>query len=183
MAIMNTICPFCFNKVALTDSYLCPKCSSKIPSGILQTENLLFSIIGVMSSGKTNYITVMLEELNNAKNLNLALSDQNKDTRDHQKENRNRLYEKHTKPERTSSGTLKPQIWLIKKTEPDNILQKISNDRSAYTLIIYDGAGEDYEHLADNPSLCQYIATSKAIMVLIDPTVLRSVKDSLDRDI
>jgi hypothetical protein len=77
MATMKTICPFCFNKVTLTDSYLCPKCNEELPRSIAQTENLLFSIIGVVSSGKTNYITVMLEEFKNASHhLKLSLSDQ-----------------------------------------------------------------------------------------------------------
>ncbi|GHV94003.1 hypothetical protein AGMMS50293_03230 [Spirochaetia bacterium] len=217
MAIMNTICPFCFNKVALTDldcecldghtgtrgtaiefiqqrvkckscnkdiiRFKCPRCNEELPKSILHTENLLFSIIGVSASGKTNYITVMLEELKRASNLQLALYSQNMNTRTHQGENYKVLYENHQKPPPTTPGVLTPpQIWGIKKLE-QNFLQKLSKEVSAYTFIIYDGAGEDQEHIADNPSLCNYIKISKAIMVVIDPMILQSVKNSLSRDI
>jgi hypothetical protein len=82
----------------------------------------------------------------------------------------------------TSSGTQMPQIWGIKKLE-QNFIQKLSKEVSAYTFIIYDGAGEDHEQIAENPSLCKYIAISKAMMVVIDPMILQTVKRSLDRDI
>jgi hypothetical protein len=218
MAIINTICPFCFNKVALTElkcecieghtestgtpieffqqrvkckvkscgkdiiHFRCPRCEAKLPKSILHTENLLFSIIGVSDSGKTNYITVMLEELNKASNLKFALFSQNVETRNHQRANYKELYENHKKPEMTSSGTQMPQIWGIKKLE-QNFIQKLCKEVSAYTFIIYDGAGEDHEQITENPSLCKYIAISKAMMVVIDPMILHSVKRSLDRDI
>ncbi|GHV94002.1 hypothetical protein AGMMS50293_03220 [Spirochaetia bacterium] len=216
MAIMNTICPFCFNKVALTDldcecldghtgtrgtaiefiqqrvkckscnkdiiRFKCPRCNEELPKSILHTENLLFSIIGVSASGKTNYITVMLEELNRASNLQLALYSQNVDTRTHQRENYKVLYENHKKPDATALDQTPPQIWGIKKLE-QNFLQKLSKEVSAYTFIIYDGAGENHEQITSNPSVCKYIEISKAIMVVMDPMILKNVKDSLSPDI
>jgi hypothetical protein len=150
---------------------------------MLYTENLPFSIVGIAGSGKTNYITVMLEELNrSSSNLNIALFSQNMETRKYQRDNYETIYKNHKRPGITSSGTKMPQIWGIKKLE-QNFLQKLSREVSAYTFIIYDGAGEDHEQIAENPALCEYIAVSKAIMVLIDPMILQSVKRSLDRDI
>jgi hypothetical protein len=217
MAIMSTICPFCFNEIAFTKlkcecpeghetegtaiEFLqqrvkcktkecgkdilrikCPACSGELPKSMIHTRNLLFSIIGVADSGKTNYITVMLEELNRASNLKLALFPQNVETRSHQREHYKELYENHKKPDVTISGTQMPQIWGIKKLE-QNFLQKLAKEVSAYTFIVYDGAGEDHEHIAENPSLCSYIKISKAMMVVIDPMILQSVKSSLNRDI
>jgi ABC-type oligopeptide transport system ATPase subunit len=150
---------------------------------MLYTENLLFSIIGVSGSGKTNYITVMLEELNRTSgSLDIALFPQNTETQKHQKDNKEKVYENHKKPAPTTGGTPTPQIWGITKQKQD-FLQKLSKEKSVYTFIIYDGAGEDHERIADQRTYIKYIAASKAIMVVIDPMILHSVKTSMDRDI
>ena len=66
----------------------CPFCSGDIPKMALETKNLPFSIVGVSNSGKTNFITVMLQELSRGTSgIRLALGAQNKDTENHQNEN------------------------------------------------------------------------------------------------
>ncbi|MDR0719583.1 MAG: hypothetical protein LBF78_08110 [Treponema sp.] len=156
---------------------LCPNtmCNSQIPNDMLATPNLLFSIVGVSGSGKTNYITVMLEELSRTGGLKLALGYQNIETRNIHRKNCKLIYEDHKKPEATPSGGVPPQIWRIK-----NLNRQTKTNIQTYTFSIFDGAGEDHENLDLNSSQCRYIAVSEAIMIVIDPMILRSVKNSLN---
>lgn len=150
----------------------CPNCDQEIPKMALETPNLPFCIVGVSTSGKTNYITVMLQELSKAAGLKLALGSQTKETRDHQNENRKRVYEEHIPAEGTEAGFNLPQIWYIR-----NLLKKSGNSVPTYTFTIFDGAGEDHENNLDPSStVCRYINASKAIILTIDPLVLSRIR-------
>jgi hypothetical protein len=150
----------------------CPSCGSDIPRISLQTPNLPFSIIGVSNSGKTNYITVMLNELGRASGIRLALGHQNTSTLDHQNENYKRIYEDHVPPDSTAGGERMPQIWYIR-----NLLKKRGNNVPTYTFTIFDGAGEDHEsHLDPSSPVCRYIQMSKAIIVTLDPLILSTIR-------
>jgi len=150
----------------------CPSCGQEIPRIALETPNLPFSIVGVSNSGKTNYITVMLNELGKATGMRLAMGAQTKETRDHQQENYRRIYKDHTRPESTHAGAKMPQIWYIK-----NLMKKRGNEVPTYTFTIFDGAGEDHENNLDISSpVCRYINVSKAIIIAIDPLVLSNVR-------
>jgi hypothetical protein len=158
----------------------CPKCGNEIPKTALETPTLPFSIVGVAASGKTNYITVMLHELGRASGLKLALSAQNKETNEHQNENYKYIYEDHQPPEATSSGEPPPQIWCIK-----NRAKQKGNIVPTYTFTIFDGAGEDIENLDASSTVCRYINTSKAIILVLDPLILENIRkgDMVDEDV
>ncbi|MDR3160462.1 MAG: hypothetical protein LBU28_02480 [Spirochaetaceae bacterium] len=150
----------------------CPSCGKNIPKQALETPNLPFSIVGVSTSGKTHYITVMLHELGRGvPGLNLALAHQTSETLEHQRENYRRIYEEHTLAESTQAGQRMPQIWCIW-----NNRKKHDGEVPAYTFTIFDGAGEDHENLDPSSTVCRYINTSKAIILAIDPLVLSSVR-------
>ncbi|MDR1841212.1 MAG: hypothetical protein LBQ86_04715 [Holophagales bacterium] len=150
----------------------CPSCGQVIPKMALETPNLPFSIVGVSNSGKTNYITVMLHELEKSSGLRIALGSQTKETRDRQNDNYRLIYEKHTRPESTQSGENMPQIWYVK-----NLQKKRGNNVPTYTFTIFDGAGEDHENNLDPSStVCRYINASKAIILAIDPLVLSKIR-------
>jgi hypothetical protein len=154
----------------------CPYCGEEIPKMALETPNLPFSIVGVSNSGKTNFITVMLQELSKTSGLKLALGSQNKYTRDHQNDNYRRIYEQHSPPEQTAGGARTPQIWYIK-----NLLKKFGNNVPTYTFTIFDGAGEDHENNMDMSSVvCRYINASKAIIITLDPLTLLSIRKDVN---
>ncbi len=163
----------------------CPSCGGKIPKGALETPNLPFSIVGVSNSGKTNYITIMLEELKRTSGLGLALRHQTQETLEHQNTNADLIYNQHQMPEaneRLEEGkNLEPQIWLIQ-----NRSRQHGNTVPAYTFTIFDGAGEDHEKALDPSStVCRYINASKAIILAIDPLVLPAIRQGgvVDREV
>jgi len=165
---------------------LCPMCMvdngmrngiNEIPRIALETPNLSFSIVGVSTSGKTNYITIMLDELMKFSDIRLAMGDQTNETRDHQKYNIQEI--KHGRaPAGTVSGNPIPQIWYIK-----NLMKKrkgLFGDQTVptYTFTIYDGAGED--HMTMDPTMVRYIKSSEAFIIVLDPLVLEGVRSFVD---
>lgn len=174
---------------------LCPKCGEYdrqmpeeakgvIPPSVLDADGSLpFCIIGVSSSGKTNFITVMLHELSRVPELKIALSAQNKYTRDVQRENYTNIYENHIPPRPTDptelGERLKPQLWQIK-----NLMRQRSNSTPTYTFTIYDGAGEDHtERLDPTSAICGYINASNAVIITLDPLILTNLRRLINPEI
>ena len=150
----------------------CPKCDHEIPKAVLETENLPFSIIGVPGSGKTNYITVMLQELKKSAGLRLSLSHQDKATKDHQNMHFKMIYEDLMPPPATAAGERMPQIWSIK-----NLEKMGRNSVPTYTFTIFDGAGEDHkENIDQNSPVARYINMSEAIIFVLDPLTISNIR-------
>lgn len=148
-----------------------------IPSSALDVyDNLPFCVVGVSSSGKTNFITIMLEELRKSKEPRLTLAPQDIPTREIQKTLYKQIYEKHEAPDHTRTveegNGLRPQLWQIK-----NRMRESVSDSPTYGFTIYDGAGEDYEERLDPASaVCGYINASNAIIITLDPLILTNLR-------
>lgn len=151
----------------------CPKCNRILPPEVLETKNLPFSIVGVVSSGKTNYITVMLNELQHFTGIDLSVNSI-QDTRAIHEKNSKTLYEDHTVVEGTAAGSIETQIWVIKN------LKRIRFNRvPTYTFTIFDGAGENYRNINPSSPECRNIKASKAILLTLDPLILEGVRKKL----
>ncbi|MDR0908307.1 MAG: hypothetical protein LBM77_00945 [Spirochaetaceae bacterium] len=179
------ICPYCLaelNEKAIEkrDSRLyCVKCNEELPADMLETPNLIFSIVGVKGAGKTNYITAMLEEMiNNSDKLHLVSSPQNHETKTVHHNNARLLYDSHQKLQATEPGELRPQIWRVKNLNRSSKYKVETN-----TFTIFDGSGKDHHDLGIDSVNCKYITASDAIMLIFDPIILKSVRDRVSKDI
>lgn len=143
-----------------------------IPDSAVNMPYGSFSIVGLSNSGKTNYITVMLNELQHRSGLGLTANPLNKNSITKQNQNYDLIYLKHKKPDATKVGSEKPQIWSVK-----NGKKRRGNTVPTYTFTIFDGAGESHEKLDSSSTECRYIAASKAIIITIDPLALEGVKN------
>ena len=174
----------------------CPDCHEELPQAILDTDNLPFSIVGVTSSGKTNYITVMLEELR--KFPQIALRPINNTVGNIQELNKNSIYENKVPVPATPPGTTPPQIWVIQDISDEatiadakipllwtirKLLKRTNRKVPTHTFTIFDGAGEDYEnHLDPQSTICRYLQTSKAVLITLDPLIFEEVRSKVDSD-
>lgn len=147
--------------------------SDEIPKTAIETPNLPFSIVGVSNSGKTNFITVMLHELDRTPGLRLALGPQNVATKKHQNDFYKLIYEEHQAPNATTPDEVFPQIWFIR-----NLKRKRGNNVPTYTFTIFDGAGESQEEMDTSSREHNYIKASKAIIITLDPLILEGVRNS-----
>ena len=149
---------------------VCPKCGEELPREAIETENLTFSIVGVAASGKSNYITTMLHDLKDFPGI--SVSPENAETRRIYETNSDLIYEKHVKLPGTPAGFRTPQLWCIR-----NNMKRRGNTVPTYTFTVYDGAGEDYESkLNHSGTECRYIEVSKAIILILDPLILKSIQ-------
>lgn len=159
----------------------CPHCEEALPYIALETPNFPFSIVGVSGAGKTNYITVMLEELKNFDGLQLALNHQNNEAMEHQRDNYKRLYKDRTPPPANYSGEVKPQIWYLQNLSKRKKSLFGQEHIPAYSFTIFDGSGEDYLKYIDNPDMDSPAALavfrSKGILLVLDPLTLSNILD------
>jgi len=159
---------------------LCPMCREAIPSAALETKYFPFSIVGITGSGKTNYITVMLEELP-MRELRLAVVPINNDAKHLQTEHKKQIYTDHETPAPTTAGmTPKPQIWkILHNDRAESRLNKLLKRTPTYTFTIFDGAGEHSQDVSDQ-NIINYIMYSEAVIVTIDPLTIPEVRKKIN---
>ena len=167
----------------LATDRVCPSqtCSNRIPRTALDTPNLRFSIVGVSTSGKTNYITVMLEELTNSSGLRLATGSQTNETRDKNRADRRHIYELGIPVPGTEPGEAPPQIWFISNLAKTGSSFFGGSTVPKYTFSIYDGAGENFENM--NPTEIRYIRSSEAFIITLDPLIMERVRAFVDPEV
>ena len=156
----------------------CSYCGSKLPSDILDYEKYLrFSILGITGSGKTNFLTTMLHELRHTAGSPLVIAPMDLQTNTIFQENDRAIYEMRQPVSATTPGsTPPPQLWRIK--DKNRMTNKMI---PSYSMTIFDGAGEDCEHI--NPVISRYIEGSKALVILIDPLALSGIAKTIPSDI
>ena len=172
---------FCKNKGLTIHEAECKYCGEKLPPQILFHDKFLsFCTIGVAGAGKSSYLTTMLHELRYS-GLPCVLQSPDVETIERAQANDQNVYEERHCPEGTKSGVApKPQLWTIL----DN--SKQTEKIPSYALTIYDGAGEDCEHIgytAADAAIARYIAGTKMLLIMFDPLLLSSVRSEIGLDI
>lgn len=168
--------PGCHNTAA--GDKLCGFCGTKLPADIMDyAKYLRFSILGITGAGKTNFLTTMLHELRHTPGTPLVLAPMDSETSASFQENDRAIYESRQPVPATPPGTPpKPQQWRIRDRT-----KMTSKSVPSYSLTIFDGAGEDCEHI--DPVISRYISGSKVLVILIDPLALHGVKSAISQDI
>lgn len=168
--------PSCHNTPA--SDKLCTYCTTKLPSDILDySKYLRFSILGITGAGKTNFLTTMLHELRHTAGTPLVIAPMDSETSASFQENDRAIYETRQPVPATPPGMPpRPQQWRIRDRT-----KMTSSTIPSYSLTIFDGAGEDCEHI--DPVISRYISGSKVLVVLIDPLALSGVKNTISCDI
>jgi len=172
---------FCKNHGLTVREVECKHCGEQLPPQILFHDKFLsFCTIGVAGAGKSSYLTTMLHELKYS-GLPWIIQAMNVDTTERTQLNEQNVYEARHCLEGTKSGVSpKPQLW----TMTDN---STNSDRlPTCALTIYDGAGEDCEHIgytAQDAAIARYIAGSKMLLIIFDPLLLSSVRGEVSFEI
>ena len=146
-------------------------------------DNFSIALIGAKSSGKTNYIAVLINEIKKkmAKSFDCSLIMINQRTVDNYKTIYYKpLYENSTVVQVTDSGETEPLICAIDFFETKKNKSKV---KDSITLSLYDTAGENFDR--EDTMLCntQYIANAQGIIVLLDPLQIPSIRDQLQNKI
>ena len=171
---------FCKNHGLTIREAVCKACGELLPPQLLFHDKFLsFCAVGVSGAGKSSYMTTLLHELRYS-GLPWVLQAMDVETTQRAQLNEQHVYEERQCLSGTKSGiSPKPQLWTIL----DNSKQE--EKIPTYALTIYDGAGEDCEHIDYTPldsKISRYLSGAKMLLIMFDPLLLSSVRSELSRD-
>lgn len=173
--------PKCTNSAchnALANETRCGFCGASLPTEILSYQKYLrFSVLGTSGSGKTNFLTTMLHELRNTPRTPVVLLPMDTRTATKFREYEQRVYENRSPAGATDAGKApEPQLWKV-----SDRTRMTANTIPAYSMTIFDGAGEDVENI--RPTISRYMSGSKGLVILIDPLTLPGVKATVSQNL
>lgn len=159
-------CPSCGNT-----SYwvICPHCHNRIPKQMVKTKGYIISIIGARSSGKTNYITTLINELmqrgyclGNVGTVasNVANKPENNTQARYERDFFNVMYKNGKCPPQTAINDPKNRIPLIYE-----LSQK---GKKPLYLVIYDTAGENFADPRNIVANVKFLQHSDACIYVLD---------------
>jgi len=169
-------CPACKEESL---SIICPKCHSSLDREMMNDDNTVISIIGGQGSGKTNYITVLIWELQR-RSYTFDASIQVITCGDYMDGNQpyttahrykkdfyNLLYEKqicHAATQREAKENRIPLIYRL--TIGEDTLGK--GKGKSVILVFYDTAGENFLSNEDIAKHAEFLRHSAGIIFLLD---------------
>ncbi len=181
----SATCPECGN---ITYKHICPSCHNELPESTLTGKDMIISIVGSRSTGKSHFVGVIIKELRDRISVNFdgsleGFSDS------YQRWERNfgdKLYTTYEKLELTKSsvqnvdnGAYRPLIFKL-KLKKKNFLKEVID---SFTFVFFDTAGEDLNDEDTMSTVNKYICKSAGIIFLLDPMQIPSVSNQLDESI
>lgn len=182
-------CPQCNHD---TSSLVCPHCHNQLPRRLVEKKGYIISIIGATSSGKTNYIATLINQLQaNGIHLNhvgVMLSTIAPTSRTEKIEGRdvevnsitryeldfyNPVFVKKTCPAQTAVGEGRSKYPIIVELSQKN--------KAPIHLVFYDTAGENFNIPRNIEANVQYMLRSDAFIFLLDTAEIPFVRDRLHK--
>ncbi|MCR5834105.1 MAG: hypothetical protein K6G55_05605 [Selenomonadaceae bacterium] len=172
---------YCPNTGETVREAVCKYCNEILPPQILFYDKYLsMCAIGVAGAGKSSYLTTLLHELKYS-GLPWVLQPMDVETTKLAQVNEQNVYEARQCLKGTKSGLMpRPQMWTIM----DNT--KAKEQVPTYALTIYDGAGEDCEHIDYTPldaKISRHLAGAKMLLIMFDPLLLGSVRGEISHEV
>lgn len=167
-------CPHCGYR---SRRFVCPHCYNWLPTDMIENGSEIISVIGSPSSGKTNYIVALIQQLRKygykmdlQVNPTQVYRDGHKDesTQNLFKKFETQLFKDHTVLFKTAVN--KAEIpWIFHLTQQ-------STGKDIY-LVFYDTAGERFlENIKNN---AKYLEKSSGVIVLLDVLSVPYIKKKL----
>lgn len=162
----------------------CPHCRHKLPPRFLEIEEMIFSIIGAPSSGKSYYLASFIHEMayKVAPEFNLAWRDADPAGNSQLNDVSNRLFSAATPQQAYLSktdleGALYEEFYrhgrMVKLPKPFVFnLSKMQSKKPPLSMVFYDNAGEHFEpgrNNEDSPG-AMHVAVASGLFFLFDPT-------------
>lgn len=170
------LCPKCGYK---SRRFVCPHCYNWLPTEMIENGADIISVIGSPSSGKTNYIVALIQQLRKyGYKMNLQVIPTQIHRDGHKEESTQNLYKKLENQLFTDKTVL--QKTSDKKTDIPWIfhLSQPSTGKSIY-LVFYDTAGEKFQ--SDIKNTAKYLKESSAVIMILDTLSIDYVKEILEK--
>jgi len=182
-------CPKC-NRA--TSSLVCPHCHNQLPRRLVEKKGYIISIIGSTSSGKTNYIATLINQLQangiHLDHVGVMLSTIAPTSRTEKIDGRdvevnsitryeldfyNYIFAKKTCPPQTAVGEGRSKYPIIVELSQKN--------KTPLHLVFYDTAGENFNIARNIEANVQYMLRSDAFIFLLDTAEIPFVRDRLNK--
>ncbi len=172
-----------------TTHRICPSCHSELPTTIGDYEDLIFAIVGAKETGKSHFISVLIDKL--MKDIGEAydclLEPINDDTiRRYREDFWTPVFKRKETINATPSGKASkdvrsPLLYTLKFIKK-GVFQQSKIDK-VITLAFFDAAGEDLDAEDTMHTVNKYIYNSAGIILLLDPLQLENVRENITEKI
>lgn len=178
----DAICPHCKYKTSLR---ICSSCHSELPHTIGDFKDLIFAVIGTKETGKSHYISVLINTINNeiGEGLNANLQALNDET---VKRYRSVFYDPIFRKKEIIAATYSGRADFSVKIPLSYSLSFMGKDlfgrkriKNVATTVFFDTAGEDLDAEDIMVTENKYICNSAGIIILLDPLQLPEVRAQL----
>lgn len=157
-----------------THNRVCPYCHNPFPLGYGKNHVKYISIIGVVGSGKTVYISQLLKGMTDyASKVGMSAFF----TSDHETNfiQNNQVKQGEPLPDSTSPKRLSQPMFY-------DIVRESNGKQITDTIVLYDIAGENCRNANDMVSFSQFVKYSDGMILLVDPKQLGFLSVELDED-
>lgn len=175
----------CENHNKSTTIKICPTCHSELPRTIGQYEDLIFAVVGAKETGKSNFISVLINQLEKEIGDTYGFYAQplNEDTlKRYRRDFWTPLYKDKqvvnvTHQARRGDDVTRPLLYSLRfYHKSDSRIYKV------ITFAFFDTAGEDLDSEDTMSKVNKYIYNSSGIILLLDPLQLEHVRNKLPDD-
>jgi GTPase SAR1 family protein len=164
---------------------VCSHCHMKLPRLIVTEPTYTLAVIGAKNTGKSVYISALVEQLKGhvGKNVgvNINEADENTTTR-YQEDFYQPLYKQRRKLKLTTTATTekKNSLPLVFVIRPGADLGLGRGLKKPISLSFFDTAGEDLNDSDTIASVNKYIFNADGIILLLDPLQIEAVRRKLE---
>lgn len=169
----------CYQCKTISYTRLCPHCHFELPHDITQVDQRIIAIIGGRATGKTHYIASLITRLRNevAGNFNMQVRMMGQDTVERWENDFYKpLFERKTVLQLTQIAAINAQI---KSPLMFRFTFTHGGRPRALNISFFDSAGEDMKSLSVMSVEYRYISHADAIIFLLDPLQIASVRHQL----
>lgn len=159
---------------------VCLRCHSDLPSDYCNQDSRIIALVGAKASGKSTYVSVLVNELRNRVGLayDASLAAMGGETQRRDREMAEDLYDRLRLPAATRPAALgfnDPLLYRLSLPRRGRL-----GDGSRHTaLVFFDAAGEDLKSSEAMDRYTHYLAAADGIILLVDPLQIGSVRDQL----
>jgi GTPase SAR1 family protein len=161
-------CPDCGEE---TYHRTCPHCHSRLPLHFGKVDSRMIALIGASQTGKTVFMTVLINELNHRLGsiLDAAFMSCDDETVKSYREYDYRLFEEHALPGRTEPAIQSPRLPLVFRLALTR-RGHLGRPREEHIILsFFDTAGEDLTSQESVERNVRYIRNAHAVVLLLDP--------------
>lgn len=178
-------CPHCKTKSSVR---VCPTCHNELPEGIQDNEDMIIAIVGSRDTGKTHFISVLIDELQKRicpNVFNGTFNPMNDDIFNHYKENfYNKVFLDKTLQDLTRSANVRGDVAVRKPLIYEMMIPLDAKGKKIrkFTFVFYDTAGEDLKNEAIMKTVNRYVCKASGLIFLLDPMQIMELRLNMTED-